>query len=68
MGRIQIVSFLHIGYSRDFVYVSFVEISYIMNTHGELDEMSQVSSAVYVNIYLAKIYYLMDILEIDFLL
>ena len=68
MGRIQIVSFLHIGYSPDFVYVSFVEISYIMNTHRELDEMSQVSSTVYINIYLAKIYYLIDILEIDFLL
>ena len=39
-----------------------------MSTHRELDEMSQVSSAVYINIYLAKTYYVIDILEIDFLL
>ena len=61
MGRFQIVSFLHVVHSRGFVTflhvvhsrgfvsLSFVEISYIMNTHQELDEILEVSSTVYIN-------------------
>ena len=60
-GRFQIVSFLHVVHSRGFVTflhvvhsrgfvsLSFVEISYIMNTHQELDEILEVSSTVYIN-------------------
>ena len=48
MGRFQIVSFLHVVHSRGFVSRSFVEISYIMNTHQELDEILEVSSTVYI--------------------
>ena len=47
MGRFQMVSFLHVVHSRGFVSLSFVEISYIMNTHQELDEILEVSRAVY---------------------
>ena len=39
-----------------------------MNTHQELDEILEVSRTVYINVYLANIYYLTDYLEIDFLL
>ena len=46
-GRFQIVSFLHFVHSRGFVNLLFVEISYIMNTHQELDEILEVSSTVY---------------------
>ena len=49
MGRFQMVSFLHVVHSRGFVSLSFVEISYIMNTHQELDEILEVLSTVYVN-------------------
>ena len=61
MGRFQIVSFLHVVHSRGFVTflhvvhsrgfvsLSFVEISYIMNAHQELDEILEVSSTVYIN-------------------
>ena len=68
MGRFQIVSFLHVVYSRVFVNLSLVEITYIMKTHQELEKILEVSSAVYINMYLANIYYLINILEIDFLL
>ena len=46
MGRFQIISFLHVVYSREFDHLSLVEITYIMNTHQELDEILEVSSAV----------------------
>ena len=46
MGRFQIVSSLHVVYSREFVNISLVEVSYIMNTHQELEEILEVSSAV----------------------
>ena len=49
MGRFQKVSFLHVVHSRGFVSLSFVEISYIMNTHQELDEILEVSSPFYIN-------------------
>ena len=49
MGRFQIVSFLHVVHSCGFVSLSFVEISYIMNTHQELDEILEVSSTFYIN-------------------
>ena len=68
MGRLQIVSFLHVLYSREFVNISLVEITYIMNTHQELEDNLEVSSGVYINMYLANIYYLINILEIYFLL
>ena len=42
MGRFQIVSFLHVVHARGFFSLSFVEISYIMNTHQELDEILEV--------------------------
>ena len=68
MGRFQIVSFFHVVYSHEFVNLSLVEITYIMNTHQESEDILEVSSAVYINIYLANIYYLINNLEIDFLL
>ena len=68
MGRFQIVSFLHVVYSREFVNLSLVEITYIMKTHQELEKILEVSSAVYINMYLASRYYLINILEIDFIL
>ena len=49
MSRFQIVSFFHVVHSLGFVNLSFVEISYIMNTHQELDEILEVSSTVYIN-------------------
>ena len=49
MGRFQIVSFLHVVHSCRFVNLSFVELSYIMNTHQELDVILEVSSTVYIN-------------------
>ena len=45
-----------------------MEITYILKTNQELDDILDVLSAVYINMYLANIYYLMNILEIDFLL
>ena len=54
MGRFQIVSFLHVVYSHEFVNLSLVGITYIMNTNQELEEILEVSSAVYINMYLAK--------------
>ena len=39
-----------------------------MSTHQESEEILEVSSAVYINIYLANICYLINILEIVFLL
>ena len=45
-----------------------MEITYILKTNQELDDISDVLSAVYINMYLANIYCLMNILEIDFLL
>ena len=45
-----------------------VEITYIMNSHQELEKIVEVSSAVYISMYLANIYYLRTVLEIDFLL
>ena len=68
MGKFQIVSFLHVVHSGEFVNLSLVEITYIMNTHQELGKIFEVSSAVYINMYLANIYYMINILEIDFLL
>ena len=68
MGRFQIVSFLHVVYSREFVNFLLVEITYIMKAHQELEKTLEVSSAVYINMYLANIYYLINILEIDFIL
>ena len=67
MGRFQIVSFRHVVYSPEFVNLSLVEITCIMNTHQELDEVFEVSSAIYIDMYLTSIYYLINILEIDFL-
>ena len=49
MGRFQIVFFLHVPHSRGFISLSFVEISYIMNTHQELNEMLEVLSTIYIN-------------------
>ena len=60
MGRFQIVSFLHVVYSRVFVNLSLVEITYIMKTHQELEKILEVSSAVYINMYLTNIYYLIN--------
>ena len=45
-----------------------MEINYILKTNQELDEILDVLSAVYINMYLADINYLMNILDIDFLL
>ena len=42
--------------------------TYIMNTHQGSEEIFEVSSAAYISIYLADICYLINILEIDFLL
>ena len=67
IGRFQIVSFRHVVYSHEFVNLSLVEITCIMNTHQELDEVFEVSSAIYIDMYLTSIYYLINILEIDFL-
>ena len=67
IGRFSIVSFLHVLYSLEFGNLSLVEI-YIMKTHQELEKMLEFSIAVYINMYLANIYYLINILEIDFLL
>ena len=53
MGRFQIVSFLHVVYSHEFVNLSLVGIT-CMNTNQELEEILEVSSAVYINMYLAK--------------
>ena len=39
-----------------------------MTTHQELEEILEFSSAVYINMYLANIYCLINISEIDFLL
>ena len=39
-----------------------------MITHQELEEILEFSSAVYINMYLANIYCLINISEIDFLL
>ena len=33
IGRFQIVTFFHVLYSHEFVNLSLVEITYIMNTH-----------------------------------
>ena len=44
------------------------EITYIMNTRQKLEDILEVSSAVYINMYLANIYYLVNILKMDFLL
>ena len=44
------------------------EITYIMNTRQKLEDSLEVSSAVYINTYLADMYYLVDILKMDFLL
>ena len=44
MSRFQIVSFLDVVISPEFVNLSFVEITCIMNTHQELDEILEVSS------------------------
>ena len=41
---------------------------YIMSTRQESKEILGVSSLVYINIYLPNIYYLINTLEIDFLL
>ena len=60
MGRFQIASFLQVVYSREFVSLSLVEITYIMKTHQELAKILEVSSAVYINMYLANIYYLIN--------
>ena len=68
MGRFEIVCFIHVVYSCEFVNLLLVEITYITNTHRESEEILEVSSAVYINIYLANVYYLINILEIDFLL
>ena len=68
MSRFQIVFFLHIVYSPEFVNLSLVEITYIMNKYQELDKTVKVSSVFYINIYLANIYYFINILEIDLLL
>ena len=68
MGRFQIVSFLYVVYSREFVNFSHAEIACIMNTNQELEEILEVSNAVYINMYLANVYYLVNILEVDFLL
>ena len=68
MGRFQIVSFLHIMYSPEFVNLSLVEITYIMNKYQELDETLKVSSVFCINMYLANIYYFINILKIDLLL
>ena len=38
-GRFQIVSFLHVVYSGKFVNLSLVEITYIINTHQESEEI-----------------------------
>ena len=54
MGRFQIVSFLHVVYSHEFVSLYLVGITYIMNTNQELEEILEASSAVYINMYLAK--------------
>ena len=45
-----------------------MEINYILKTNQELDEILDVLSAVYINMYLANIHCLMNILDIDFLL
>ena len=42
IGRFQKFSFLHVVYSPEFVNFSLVEITYIMNTHQELDEILEV--------------------------
>ena len=68
MGRFQIISSLHAVYSGEFGNLSLVEMTYIMKTHQELEKILEISSAVYLNTYLANIYYLINILEIDFLL
>ena len=54
MARFQIVSFPHVVYSREFVNLWLVEITYIMKTHQELEKILEVSSAVYINMYLAN--------------
>ena len=60
MDRFQKVSFFHVVYSREFVNLSLVVITYIMKTHQELPKILEVSSAVYINMYLANIYYLIN--------
>ena len=52
----KITSFLHIVYSREFVNVSLLEITYIMNTHHKLEKTLKVWRAVYLNMYLANRY------------
>ena len=44
MGRFQRVSFFYVVHSRGFASLSFVEISYIMNTHQELYEIFEAQS------------------------
>ena len=68
MGRFQIVSSLYAVYSREFINLSLVEITYTMNTHQELEKILEVSSTVYINMYLANIHYFINVLERDFLL
>ena len=60
MGRFQMVSFLHVVYSREFVNLSLVEITHITKTHQELEKILEVSSAVYIKMYLANRYYLIN--------
>ena len=66
--RFQIVSVLHVVYLCKFFSILLVGITYILNTHQESKEIMEVSSAVYINMYLDNIYYLINILAIDFLL
>ena len=68
MGRFPKFCIFNVVNSCEFVNLSLVEITYIMNTHQETEEILEVSSTVYKNIYIANIYYLINILEIDFLL
>ena len=57
MGRFQIVSFLDVLLSRGFDSLSFVEISYNMNTHQELDDNLEVSSTVYIKKICIQIFF-----------
>ena len=51
MGRFQTVSFLHVEYSRKFVNLSVVEITYTMNTNQEFEKILEVLRTVYINMY-----------------
>ena len=44
MGIFQIVSFPHIVCSPEFVNLSFLEITYIINTHQVFDKILEVSA------------------------